>query len=116
MALGGSALAEMTLQYSDHDPPGAMRTGFNKDVWLPEIEKQTGGEVKIQDFFGGALLGSKEILKGIGDGVTDLGFAYPGNCWPTTSTTCSPAGPKSTRTWSGYGARSMRRFPHSKRS
>ena len=40
VALGGSALAEMTLKYSDHDPPGAMRTGFNKDVWLPEIEKR----------------------------------------------------------------------------
>ncbi len=75
----GPALAEMTLRYSDHDPAGAMRTGFNKDVWLPEIEKQTGGEVKIQDFFGGSLLGSKEVLKGIGDGVTDLGFAYPGH-------------------------------------
>ncbi len=79
VGIGGSAFAEVTLRYSDHDPSGGMRTGFNKDVWLPEIEKQTGGEVKIQDFFGGALLGSKEILKGIGDGVTDLGFAYPGH-------------------------------------
>jgi TRAP-type C4-dicarboxylate transport system substrate-binding protein len=79
VGIGGSAWAEVTLRYSDHDPPGAMRTGFNKDVWLPEIEKQTGGEVKIQDFFGGALFGSKEILKGIGDGVTDLGFAFPGH-------------------------------------
>ena len=79
VGVGGSALAEMTLKYADHDPPGGMRTGFNKDVWLPEIEKQTGGEVKIQDFFGGALFGSKEVLKGIGDGVADLGFAYPGH-------------------------------------
>ena len=79
VSIAGSASAEVTLRYSDHDPAGAMRTGFNKDVWLPEIEKQTGGEVKIQDFFGGALLGSKEVLKGIGDGVTDLGFAYPGH-------------------------------------
>ena len=79
VSIAGSASAEVTLRYSDHDPAGAMRTGFNKDVWLPEIEKQTGGEVKIQDFFGGSLLGSKEVLKGIGDGVTDLGFAYPGH-------------------------------------
>ena len=37
-ALGicGPAFGEMTLKYSDHDPPGGMRTGFNKDVWLPE--------------------------------------------------------------------------------
>ena len=47
VSIAGSASAEVTLRYSDHDPAGAMRTGFNKDVWLPEIEKQTGGEVKI---------------------------------------------------------------------
>ena len=67
------------IKYSDHDPPGGMRTKFIKDVWLPEIVKQTDSKVKIQDFWGGALLGSKEILKGIGDGVTNMGFAYPGH-------------------------------------
>jgi TRAP-type C4-dicarboxylate transport system substrate-binding protein len=67
------------IKYSDHDPPGGMRTDFLKEVWLPEIVKQTGGKVKIQDFWGGALLGSKEILKGIADRVTDMGFVYPGH-------------------------------------
>lgn len=69
----------ITIKYSDHDPPGGMRTDFLKKVWLPEIEKQTGGKVKIQDFWGGALMGSKEIFKGIGDGVADMGFLYPGH-------------------------------------
>ena len=67
------------MKYSDHDPPGGMRTDFVKDVWLAEIQKQTGDRIKIQDFWGGALMGSKEILKGIGDGVTQMGFAYPGH-------------------------------------
>lgn len=67
------------IKYSDHDPPGGMRTDFVKNVWLAEIQKQTGDQVKIQDFWGGALMGSKEILKGIGDGVTQMGFAYPGH-------------------------------------
>lgn len=69
----------VTIKYSDHDPPGGMRTDFVKRVWLPEIVKQTDGKVKIQDFWGGALLGSKEILKGIGDNVTQIGFLYPGH-------------------------------------
>ncbi len=77
--VSGTAVADTILKYSDHDPLGGMRTQFNKDVWLPEIEKQTGGEVTIQDFWGGALLSSKEILKGVGDGVTDMGFAFPGH-------------------------------------
>lgn len=67
------------IKYSDHDPPGGMRTQFLKDVWLPEIVKQTEGKVKVQDFWGGALMSSKEILKGIADGVTDIGFVYPGH-------------------------------------
>ncbi len=69
----------ITIKYSDHDPPGGMRSGFITDVWFPEIITQTEGRVKIQDFWGGALLGSKEILKGIGDGVTHMGFIYPGH-------------------------------------
>ncbi len=66
-------------KYSDHDAPGGMRTDFVKDVWLPEIEKQTGGELKIRQFFGGTLLKSKEVLKGVGDNVAQMGFAFPGH-------------------------------------
>lgn len=67
------------IKYSDHDPPGGMRTEFVKKVWFSEIVKQTGGKIKFQDFWGGALLGSKEVLRGIGDGVTNFGFVYPGH-------------------------------------
>lgn len=82
LSVGTAGAADITLKYSDHDPLGGMRTDFVKNVWLAEIEKQSGGKVKIQDFWGGALMGSKEILKGIGDGVTDLGFVFPGH-YPT---------------------------------
>ena len=74
-----SVAGAMTFKYSDHDPPGGMRTDFLKKVWLPEVEKQTGGKLKVQDFWGGALMGSKEIYKGIADGVTNMGFVYPGH-------------------------------------
>ena len=79
LAFGSASAADVTLKYSDHDPLGGMRTNFVKEVWLAEIQKQSGGKVAIQDFWGGALMGSKEILKGIGDGVTDLGFIFPGH-------------------------------------
>jgi len=82
LAIGLTTLGQagsITIKYSDHDPPGGMRTNFVKEVWLPEIVKQTDNQVKIQDFWGGALLGSKEILNGIGDGITNMGFVYPGH-------------------------------------
>jgi TRAP-type C4-dicarboxylate transport system substrate-binding protein len=74
-----AAAKTINMKYSDGDPPGGMRTDFVKNVWLSEIKKQTGGKIKIQSFFGGALLSPKEILKGIGDNVTQMGFLYPGH-------------------------------------
>ncbi|QUJ68534.1 TRAP transporter substrate-binding protein DctP [Photobacterium sp. GJ3] len=68
-----------TVKYVDHDPLGGMRPQFIKDVWLNEIEKQTDGKVKFQDFFGGTLFSSKESLKGVGDGIAEMGFVYPGH-------------------------------------
>ncbi len=76
------AIAEagtVKLKYSDHDPPNGMRTGFVENVWLPEIQNQLGDKVKIQSFMGGSLMGSKEILKGIGDGIAQMGYVYPGH-------------------------------------
>ncbi|WP_282611394.1 TRAP transporter substrate-binding protein DctP [Pelagibius sp. Alg239-R121] len=70
------ALAE-NARYSDHDPNGGMRTGFVADVWLPAIESQT--DIDVQEFFAGTLMGSKEVLAGVGSGVADMGFVYPGH-------------------------------------
>lgn len=77
----GMATAE-TLKYSDHDATGGMRTDFVKNVWLPAIEEKTGGEIKVRPFFGGTLLGDKEVLGGVGDKVAEMGFAFPGH-YPT---------------------------------
>jgi len=87
-----------TLKYSDHDATGGMRTDFVQDVWLPEIEKRTDGAIKIRPFFGGTLLGSKEVLGGVGDNIAQVGFAFPGH-YPNRMVAHSvfamfPTGPK----------------------
>lgn len=66
----------IVIKYSDSDPPGGMRTDFLKNVWFPEIIKQTNGRVKIQDFWGSALLGPPEALKGVKDGVADIAMIF----------------------------------------
>lgn len=82
LCAGSSQAQTLNIRYSDHDPPGGLRPQFIKNAWMAEMVKQTGGKIKFQDFWGGALLQSKEILRGIGDGVTDMGFVstshYPG--------------------------------------
>lgn len=68
---------KIVIKYSDSDPPGGVRTAFMADYFLPEVEKQTDGQIEFQDFWGGALLGPPEALKGIKDGITDIGFLFP---------------------------------------
>lgn len=70
---------EITLNYSDHDPPSGMRTSFIEEYWFPEIEKETDGKVKINAIYGGGLLGASEALDGVRDGVADMGLIYPDN-------------------------------------
>ncbi len=80
-SLGAAAPSAYAAEakYSDHDPLGGMRPQFLHDVWFPEIEKQTGGALKIRSFFGGALMKSKEALKGVGDNVAQISFSFPGH-------------------------------------
>ena len=79
MALSATTVQAETLKYTDHDVLGGMRTDFVKDVWLPELEKRTNGEITIRPFFGGTLLGSKEVLGGVGDNIAQMGFVFPGH-------------------------------------
>lgn len=68
---------KIVLTYSDHDPTGGLRTKFVKEVWLPEIVKQTNGQVEIQDFWGGSLLESGDALDGVSSGVADIAMVFP---------------------------------------
>jgi len=77
--LAATAASAETVRYSDHDVLGGMRTDFVRDVWFPEIEKQTDGELTVRHFFGGTLLGPKEVLKGLGDGIVNLAYIYAGH-------------------------------------
>lgn len=74
-----SATSAETVRYSDHDVLGGMRTDFVHDVWFPEIAKQTDGGITVRDYFGGTLLGPREVLKGLGDGIVKLAYIYPGH-------------------------------------
>jgi TRAP-type C4-dicarboxylate transport system substrate-binding protein len=79
LSTAGQGALAASAKYSDHDATGGMRTDFVNEVWLPEIETQTGGALTIRAFFGGTLLGSKEVLKGVGDNIAQMGFAFPGH-------------------------------------
>jgi TRAP-type C4-dicarboxylate transport system substrate-binding protein len=42
--------------------------------WAQEIDRRTSGRVKVQFFYGGALLPATDILRGVADRRADLGY------------------------------------------
>ena len=66
------AQAKITLTYATNTAPTGLR-GIAEKMFVEEIEKQTNGEVKVRPFWGESLLKGKEILKGVQDGVADMG-------------------------------------------
>lgn len=80
VALSGTALittagnlqAETVLTYAEASPNrGARAKALN---WFAdEVAKRSNGDLKIEFQWGGALFDAKSALKGIGDGVADLG-------------------------------------------
>ncbi|MBS1116117.1 MAG: transporter substrate-binding protein, partial [candidate division NC10 bacterium] len=76
VAPSGVVAGTITIKYTDSDPPGGVRTNYVKNVWFPEMVKQTGGKVAFQDFWGGAMVSAPESLKAIGDNVANMGFVF----------------------------------------
>ena len=64
--------ASITLTYANF-PPASTFPCVQMDHWKEEVEKRTGGKVKIQTFPGGTLLGAKDILDGVKQGSADIG-------------------------------------------
>lgn len=64
--------AKVTLTYATNTAPTGLR-GIAEKMFVDEIEKRTKGEVQIKAFWGESLLKGSEILKGVQDGVADMG-------------------------------------------
>jgi len=85
-ALGGAAvialtmssgLAAVTLRMSSQWPETTVGSQIDK-WWASEIEKRTGGEVKIKIFWAGVLGKAKENLGLLRNGAIDLAAMSPG--------------------------------------
>jgi len=72
VALVGAANAEITLTYANF-PPAATFPSVQMERWAKEVEKRTGGTVKVKTFPGGTLLNAKNMLEGVTSGSADIG-------------------------------------------
>lgn len=63
---------KITLTYANF-PPATTFPCVQMERWAKEMEKRTGGRVKIQTFPGGTLLPAKNIFDGVVTGTADIG-------------------------------------------
>jgi len=68
------------LTLGDSTAPVGLR-GEAALLLLEEIEKHTNGRVEVEVFWGESLLKAKEILKGVQEGIVDIGYLNP-NYYP----------------------------------
>jgi len=93
------AMAGTTLTYANF-PPAKTFPCVQMEHWKAEVEKRTNGDVSIQTFPGGTLLGAKNMLRGVQTGQADIGCIslpyYPG-VFPAMSAVNLPVAFSSTR-------------------
>ena len=90
-----SAVAEpIKLSYAQFAPAKTF-VGVQLERWIAEVEKRTGGKVKIDAFHGGTLLGAKNMMDGVIAGTADIGtlvMAYQPGRFVITNATSLPFG------------------------
>lgn len=92
---GGLAKAQtIKLTYSNFFPPSHIQSQL-AEAWSKEVEKRTGGKVKIEYFAGQTLTKANQCYDGVVEGLSDIGFsvlAYTAGRFPVMSVIDLPLG------------------------
>lgn len=92
----------VTLTYANF-PPAPTFPCVQMERWKTEVEKRTNGQVAINTFPGGTLLGAKDMMDGVIAGQADIGclcMAYQPGRFIVTNATSLPLGIPDARTGS----------------
>ncbi|MFV0439256.1 MAG: TRAP transporter substrate-binding protein [Desulfopila sp.] len=81
MLAGSAYAAPITLRFAQQNPDTGVSTINCVMPWLKQIEKATGGKVKIQAYHGETLVKGKDMWSATKMGITDIGWAFHGY-WP----------------------------------
>lgn len=93
---------KIRLNYANF-PPAPTFPCVQMERWKVEVEKRTNGQVRINTFPGGTLLGAKGMLDGVIAGQSDIGnicMAYQPGRFIVTNATSLPLGIKDSKTGS----------------
>lgn len=84
----------IVLKYANF-PPSTTFPCVQMERWAKEVEKRTGGKVKVQTFPGGTLLPAKNIFDGVISGIADIGnfaMSYQPGRFPVSEAVDLPVG------------------------
>lgn len=70
--LSAGAVSAQTLRFSDYSPNRGSRAAALLS-FADQIKTRSGGRIKVEFHWGGSLLSGKATLKGLADGVADMG-------------------------------------------
>lgn len=89
-----AAAGTVKLNYANF-PPAPTFPCVQMERWKTEVEKRTNGQVKVNTFPGGTLLGAKGMMDGVIAGQADIGnicMAYQPGRFIVTNATSLPLG------------------------
>ncbi|BBO68153.1 C4-dicarboxylate ABC transporter substrate-binding protein [Desulfosarcina alkanivorans] len=89
-----ASAADFKLTYSNFFPPTHIQSKL-AEAWCQEVEKRTGGKVKVNYFPGQTLTKAKQCYDGTVEGISDIGFsvlAYTRGRFPVMSAVDLPLG------------------------
>ncbi|OCC14873.1 TRAP transporter solute receptor, unknown substrate 3 [Dissulfuribacter thermophilus] len=71
-SIRGAVAKEIVLRYANF-PPAPTFPCVQMERWKRVVEEKTGGKVKIKTFPGSTLLGAKNMMDGVIDGIAEIG-------------------------------------------
>ncbi len=92
--LAAKAADPIKLTYSNFFPPTHIQSKL-AEAWCKEVEKRTGGRVKVEYFPGQTLTKARQVYDGVVQGMSDLGlclFAYTRGRFPLMEVVDLPLG------------------------
>jgi len=64
---------QIKLTFATNSPPSGLK-GDAEKIFIEELEKASNGKIKVEPFWAESLLSIRELMKGIADGMVDLGY------------------------------------------
>jgi TRAP-type transport system periplasmic protein len=77
-----TAVQPIKIVFSSNEPPMSWLATDVMMPWIADIEKATGGAIKVEPHWGGELAESSEAYDAVVNGITDMGDPKPTE-WPT---------------------------------